>query len=145
MDASRAMQALNDGDWHGLALALADRSLAVLSPEGSARFTIVAIGRVGVRVTDWPGQVEPRIEVHAHTDTEGAATCFERSVNGVQEGRRDALSAGIGAGTMYVDGVLTPAPEGSAMNPFEAMLAQLRGVTTVVRVPDDPRDLDSSI
>lgn len=148
MDASKAVQALTDGDWHALALALADRSMVIVVPEKDARMTIVTVGRVGVRVVDWPGEPQPKIDVHVHGDVEDAAACFERTIDGAQEGRGQAIAAGLGAGTMYIDGVLTPAPEG-AMDPFGAMLAQLKGALersgAYVMVPNDARDLDGTI
>lgn len=148
MDASKAVQALTDGDWHGLALAIADRSMVLTSDTGH-RLTYVTAGTGMVQVVDNPGD-EPgsdmRMSFHQHDSVEVCVACWESAMEqNVQPKRAAFAAAGMNPGVLHVDGVLTPAPEGVG-NPFSAMMAQIKQVMeqsgALVTVPDDARGLD---
>lgn len=147
MDASKAMLALSNDDWHGLAEALADRSM-VLTEQNGYRLTIVTRDAALVKVVDnlvqKPGN-HHRMEVHQHDTVEQCQECWQVDVDRIQEQRSMIVGTGGNPGVLTVDGILTPAPEGTGVQPFMAMIEQLRGALersgAMVMVPDDAREL----
>ena len=134
MDAIKAVQALRDGDYEALVLALDTDHLMVFTPVEGVTFTVAAFGKSHVKVYRQPDSLQ--LSVHSHEPD--ASQCHGQTVEMTQMERSLALAQGAPVGELWVDGVLTPAPE-LAMPPLFAMIQQLTGLTpSLVTVPDDP-------
>lgn len=134
MDASKVVQALRDGDFEALVLALDTDHLMVFTPEEGVTMTVAAFGKAHVKVYREHGSLE--LSVHAHGPD--ASGCHATIVEMTQQERTVALAAGIPVGELWVDGVLTPAPEAQTASIF-AMIERTLGIRpNLVTVPDDP-------
>lgn len=134
MDASKVVQALRDGDFEALVLALDTDHLMVFTPEEGVTMTVAAFGKAHVKVYRQPDSLQ--LSVHSHEPD--ASQCHATMVEMTQTERGLALAHGVPVGELWVDGVLTPAPEAQTASIF-AMIERTLGIRpSLVTVPDDP-------
>jgi hypothetical protein len=139
MDASKAQQALTDGDWHSLVIALATGD--VVQVKDAALLTCATIGAAQVTVHDSADGGPPSITVHVHSDVEGAAACLTNKVEQVQQFRALKLASGAPIGEVWLNGTPLSAPDTAPTDQAAPIFAYLRAMQQqfgVLVIPDDP-------
>lgn len=147
MDASKAVQALRQGDFLALLGSLdADRTAHLTGED--FEIMICRFGQVVVKPAESCNAGHAHLEMHAFPDPVVANEAFDDLVSQVQFQRGAMLAAGGDVAQLRVDGTLVPAPELS----INDMLAGLGGRRVMdetrpaqATVPDDLSGVDWSV